>query len=48
MHFLLERGVVVHPGYFYGDPPGVHIMISALTAPEPFAIGLERLATALG
>ena len=48
VHFLLERGVVVHPGYFYGDPPGVHIMISALTAPEPFALGLERLATALG
>lgn len=48
VHFLLERGVVVHPGYFYGDPPGTHIMISALTAPEPFAAGLERLAAALG
>lgn len=44
---LLEQGVLVHPGYFYGDPPGVHLMISALTAPPGFAAGLDRLARAL-
>lgn len=41
--FLLERGVLVHPGYFYGDSSGSRIMLSALTAPAQFAAGLERL-----
>ncbi len=40
---LLEGGVLIHPGYFYGDIPGVHLMISALTEPETFARGIERL-----
>ncbi len=44
---LLERGVLVHPGYFYGDVPGTHLMISALTEPGSFAQGIERLCTAL-
>lgn len=44
---LLEQGVLVHPGYFYGDLPGVHLMLSALTEPASFAAGLERLALAL-
>jgi aspartate/methionine/tyrosine aminotransferase len=41
--FLLEHGVLVHPGYFYGDVPGVYLMLSALTEPTRFAAGLERL-----
>ncbi len=45
--FLLEHGVLVHPGYFYGDVPGIHIMLSALTEPGTFARGLERLCYAL-
>ncbi|WP_298821198.1 pyridoxal phosphate-dependent aminotransferase [Chloroflexus sp.] len=45
--FLLERGVFVHPGYFYGDVPGCHVMISALTQPAVFAAGVERLCAAL-
>lgn len=44
---LLHQGVLVHPGYFYGDVPGVHLMLSALTEPTVFAEGLARLARAL-
>jgi len=44
---LLDHGVLAHPGYFYGDVPGTHLMLSALTAPEPFAAGIARLADAL-
>lgn len=40
---LLARGVLVHPGYFYGQPTGCHLMISCLTAPERLAQGLDRL-----
>jgi aminotransferase (EC 2.6.1.-) len=46
--YLLERGVFVHPGYFYGEVPGCHIMLSALTEPTTFAVGVERLCAALG
>jgi alanine-synthesizing transaminase len=45
--FLLARGLLVHPGYYYGDVPGVHLMLSALTAPATFATGMARLAAAL-
>lgn len=44
---LLERGVLTHPGYFFGDPPGTHLLLSALTEPAQFAQGLERLCDAL-
>lgn len=44
---LLGHGVLAHPGSFYGEAPGAHLLLSALTAPEQFAAGLERLATAL-
>ncbi|NTU79562.1 MAG: pyridoxal phosphate-dependent aminotransferase [Chloroflexales bacterium] len=44
---LLDHGVLAHPGYFYGEVPGAHLMISALTEPGPFAEGIERLVTAL-
>ena len=40
---LLKRGVLVHPGYFYGYENGVHIMISCLTEPTQLAAGLDRL-----
>lgn len=44
---LLAAGVLVHPGYFYGEPPGAHLMLSALTEPAAFANGLELLAQTL-
>ncbi|MCS6846788.1 MAG: pyridoxal phosphate-dependent aminotransferase [Anaerolineae bacterium] len=37
---LLERGVLVHPGFFYGCEDGAHIMISCLTEPEMLERGL--------
>lgn len=44
---LLDHGVLVHPGFYYGDCPGTHLMLSALTVPEAFREGLERLSAAL-
>ncbi len=44
---LLKQGVLAHPGYFYGEVPGAHLMLSALTAPGPFAEGIARLAITL-
>lgn len=45
--WLLNEGVLVHPGYFFGDIPGTHMMLSALTEPGLFQQGIERLCTAL-
>ncbi|HWQ13065.1 MAG TPA: pyridoxal phosphate-dependent aminotransferase [Roseiflexaceae bacterium] len=44
---LLSRGVLVHPGYFYGYERGTHIMISCLTEPARLRAGLERLVEAV-
>lgn len=44
---LLEQGLLVHPGFFYGDPPGTHMLLSALTEPAQFRQGIERLCQAL-
>jgi alanine-synthesizing transaminase len=43
---LLDRGVLAHPGYFYGYERGTHLMISCLTEPDRFAEGIERLVAA--
>lgn len=45
---LLDAGVLVHPGFYYGEPNGAHLMLSALVEPARFAEGLERLGAALG
>jgi alanine-synthesizing transaminase len=44
---LLDHGVLVHPGYFYGYQRGAHIMISCLTEPDALREGLTRLVGAL-
>ncbi|MCS7061623.1 MAG: pyridoxal phosphate-dependent aminotransferase [Anaerolineae bacterium] len=47
---LLEAGVLVHPGYFYGAQVerGVgHVMISCLTRQEDLAAGIDVLCRAL-
>ncbi len=44
---LLEHGVLVHPGYFYGYERGTHIMVSCLTEPANLRAGLARLTAAL-
>ncbi len=45
---LLDHGVLAHPGFYYGDVSGAHLMISALTEPAAFREGVTRIATALG
>lgn len=40
---LLETGLNLHPGYFYGYEHGAHLMLSALTTPELFRAGVDRL-----
>jgi aspartate/methionine/tyrosine aminotransferase len=44
---LLEAGINVHPGYFYGCEQGVHLMLSALVEPPIFRAGVERLLASL-
>jgi aspartate/methionine/tyrosine aminotransferase len=44
---LLDHGVLVHPGFFYGYEHGNHLMISCLTEPERLAAGLDRLINGL-
>jgi aspartate/methionine/tyrosine aminotransferase len=44
---LLDHGVLVHPGYFYGYERGVHLMLSCLTEPAQLANGVERLLVGL-
>ena len=39
---VLHRGVLVHPGEFYGLPPA-HVVASLLPAPEVFQEGVSRL-----
>jgi aspartate/methionine/tyrosine aminotransferase len=39
---LLERGVAVHPGYFYDFPSGAHVVLSLLPRPEVFEEGVTR------
>ncbi|KAB8143268.1 pyridoxal phosphate-dependent aminotransferase [Chloroflexia bacterium SDU3-3] len=44
---LLNHGVLVHPGYFYGYEQGTHIMLSCLTERSQLEIGVQRLVEAL-
>jgi len=44
---LLEAGVLVHPGYFYGADAGCHLMLSCLTERSVLAEGLSRLVKVL-
>ncbi|MEM8533582.1 MAG: pyridoxal phosphate-dependent aminotransferase [Chloroflexota bacterium] len=44
---LLNQGVYVHPGYFYGYDEDVHIAISCLVTPEQLHEGLQRLIATL-
>ncbi len=44
---LLDRGVFVHPGYFFNCEHGAHIAISTLIEPETLETGLCRVVDAL-
>ncbi|MBS1856106.1 MAG: pyridoxal phosphate-dependent aminotransferase [Acidobacteria bacterium] len=45
---LLERGVLVQPGYFYDFEAEAYLVVSLLTEPAAFREGLARLRAALG
>jgi DNA-binding transcriptional MocR family regulator len=42
---LLERGVLVHPGYFYDFAHDGYLVVSLLTPPAELDTGLEVLAS---
>lgn len=44
---LIERGVLVYPGFFYDYADDCRIMLSCLTEPADFAAGLVRLIAGL-
>lgn len=45
---LLERGVIVHPGYFFDFPSGSHLIVSLILPRDAFARGIEALVSVLG
>jgi alanine-synthesizing transaminase len=45
---LLEKGVWVHPGYFFGLPSSGWLVMSLLTPVEEFSTGVTRLVDFLG
>jgi aspartate/methionine/tyrosine aminotransferase len=45
---LLERSVVVQPGFFYDFERSGHLVLSLLPVPEAFAEGLARICDTLG
>jgi aspartate/methionine/tyrosine aminotransferase len=44
---LLDQGVLVHPGYFYGYERGTHLMLACLAEPARFAEGIDRIVMAI-
>lgn len=40
---LLDLGVWVHPGYFFGMPPSGWLVTSLLTRPEEFSFGIKTI-----
>jgi aspartate/methionine/tyrosine aminotransferase len=44
---LLNKGVIVHPGYFFDFPSGNHLVVSMIPPREAFARGVEALASTL-
>jgi hypothetical protein len=41
---LLERGVWVHPGYFFGMPESGLLVVSLLGAEVEFSMGIAKVA----
>lgn len=41
--FLLEHGVLIYPGYFYGSLAETHIMISCLTDSQNLKAGIDKI-----
>jgi len=47
LHLLKNRGILVHPGYFYDCEHGTHIMISCLIEKEKLIEGIKRIVAAI-
>ena len=45
--FLIERDVIVQPGYFFDMPSEAYIVISLITAPDVLAEGVRRICSVL-
>ena len=43
---LGERGVLVHPGYFFDFPDGAYLVVSLITPPETFRAGVDAILAA--
>ncbi len=43
---LAERGVLVHPGYFFDLTGGTYLVVSLITPPDTFAAGIDAILTA--
>ena len=43
LSFLVDDGVLTHPGYFFDFQRGVHIVVSLLTAQDSFRDGISRV-----
>lgn len=48
LRLLHEAQVHVHPGYFYDFQAGAHLVISLLSQPKRFDLGIEKLVGLLG
>jgi hypothetical protein len=44
---MLQVGLFAHPGYFYDEERGCHVMISGLLETPRLLEGIERLGRAL-
>jgi hypothetical protein len=43
MRLLVERTVLVHPGYFFDFPSEAFLVLSLLPQPQVFSEGLNRV-----
>jgi aspartate/methionine/tyrosine aminotransferase len=42
LNLLEKEGILAHPGYFYGLPPG-HLVVSFILSPKPLQKSLEKI-----
>jgi len=47
VRMIEDHGVVIHPGYFFDFPADGYVVISLLTKPDIFDLGIGRVFDAL-
>jgi aspartate/methionine/tyrosine aminotransferase len=47
IELLKTQNVYIHPGHFYNFPAEGHLVMSLITRPGEFAVGIERLLATL-